>query len=384
MNIPIDSIKKAAKRSTYALEFTHSLYRYPASMSPHIAREIILATTKPGDTVLDPFCGGGTTAIEALAHGRRAICSDINPLACFVTRAKAQPINEKSIKCFENWIFESEKIFMNWRSIKPIPLITASGKKLFPKSHALMWCLMDEAKKLSDTSARRMAMLFVLRVCQLCLDCRKFSPNPWTIQSTFRWLAKRASNRIHLYNYSCNQWENDIDLYSNLRVINSSVSSLYTRLKNTNPRIKLILTSPPYPGVHILYNKWQIHGRKEVKLPYYLLGLQDGHPESYFTFGSRKESDNNFYFSKVEQAFAILHKIIDRDTIIAQIISFTNPKKQLYRYRKLMKNANFDEIFLNSSHRLLSRIVPNRRWYNEAIKGDTDAREYLLFHRPIM
>jgi len=44
--------------------------------------------TSPGDYVLDPFCGRGTTPFQALLMGRNAIASDINPVAYCVTQAK--------------------------------------------------------------------------------------------------------------------------------------------------------------------------------------------------------------------------------------------------------------------------------------------------------
>lgn len=50
--------------------------------------------TRPGDCVLDPFCGRGTTPFQALLMGRRAVAGDINSVAYCVTRAKtnAPPI----------------------------------------------------------------------------------------------------------------------------------------------------------------------------------------------------------------------------------------------------------------------------------------------------
>ena len=50
------------------LSFTH-----PAKMLPAIAASAILAYTDPGDIVLDPMCGIGTTLVEAVHLGRDAI-----------------------------------------------------------------------------------------------------------------------------------------------------------------------------------------------------------------------------------------------------------------------------------------------------------------------
>ncbi len=60
---------------------------YRGNWSPYIPRNLILRYTKPGDLVLDPFVGGGTTAIEAKLLGRQCIALDINEGALRQTRA---------------------------------------------------------------------------------------------------------------------------------------------------------------------------------------------------------------------------------------------------------------------------------------------------------
>jgi SAM-dependent methyltransferase len=59
--------------------------RYRGNWSPYIPRNLILRYTKPGDLVLDPFVGGGTTAVEAKLLGRRCIARDINPASVEMT-----------------------------------------------------------------------------------------------------------------------------------------------------------------------------------------------------------------------------------------------------------------------------------------------------------
>ena len=64
---------------------THS-GNYRGNWSPYIPRNVILRYSKPGDIVLDQFCGGGTTAVEAKLLGRQCIARDINPGAVLLTR----------------------------------------------------------------------------------------------------------------------------------------------------------------------------------------------------------------------------------------------------------------------------------------------------------
>ena len=67
---------------------THYLFRYPAKFHPPVARALVERYTAPGDTVLDPFCGSGSLLVEAVAAGRHAIGSDVDPIAIFVTKVK--------------------------------------------------------------------------------------------------------------------------------------------------------------------------------------------------------------------------------------------------------------------------------------------------------
>lgn len=69
-------------------DLTHYLFRYPAKFHPPVARELIERYSEPGDRVLDPFCGSGTLLVEALTMGRRAVGTDIDPLAIFSTKVK--------------------------------------------------------------------------------------------------------------------------------------------------------------------------------------------------------------------------------------------------------------------------------------------------------
>jgi modification methylase len=52
---------------------------HPAKMLPAIARQAISAYSHPGDLVLDPMCGIGTTLVEAMHLGRTAIGIELEP-----------------------------------------------------------------------------------------------------------------------------------------------------------------------------------------------------------------------------------------------------------------------------------------------------------------
>jgi hypothetical protein len=67
----------------------HALCLYFA-MFPHtFVRKYLFALTDPGNVILDPFSGRGTTLLESLLLDRKALAVDINPVAACVTGAKA-------------------------------------------------------------------------------------------------------------------------------------------------------------------------------------------------------------------------------------------------------------------------------------------------------
>ena len=51
---------------------------YPNQKSMHIIKPFILAHTKPGDLVADPFAGSGSTGVAAISLDRRYLLNDIN------------------------------------------------------------------------------------------------------------------------------------------------------------------------------------------------------------------------------------------------------------------------------------------------------------------
>lgn len=62
--------------------------KYRGNWSPYIPRNIILRYSNEGDTVLDQFLGGGTTAVETKLTGRNIIGVDINPSAVSLSKNK--------------------------------------------------------------------------------------------------------------------------------------------------------------------------------------------------------------------------------------------------------------------------------------------------------
>lgn len=75
----------------------HSMCSYMAMFPPRLPHYFIERFTKPGDIVIDPFCGRGTTPVQACFTNRFGIGNDLSPLAYILTKAKVDPPNKNEL-----------------------------------------------------------------------------------------------------------------------------------------------------------------------------------------------------------------------------------------------------------------------------------------------
>ena len=67
----------------------HDWYRFVLSYPPHLVRDYMARfDLKPGQTVMDPFCGTGTTVVEAKRLGLRGVGIEANPVAYLAGKVK--------------------------------------------------------------------------------------------------------------------------------------------------------------------------------------------------------------------------------------------------------------------------------------------------------
>lgn len=74
---------------------THDLHPYPAKYIPQIPGHLISRLSLRGELVCDPFGGSGTTALEAVRLGRRAISVDANPVGTLIGKVKTCKLDRK-------------------------------------------------------------------------------------------------------------------------------------------------------------------------------------------------------------------------------------------------------------------------------------------------
>jgi len=73
---------------------THWIYPYKGKYHPQMIRALLnIIGIKPGETVLDPFIGSGTTAVECEVMGINCIGIDVSPLCVLISKVKSDSID---------------------------------------------------------------------------------------------------------------------------------------------------------------------------------------------------------------------------------------------------------------------------------------------------
>lgn len=391
----VDSANNNSRVTTY----THPNYKYPARFSPIFVAKMIELFSKPGDLVVDPFMGGGTTAIEANVQSRNYIGFDNNHLAYFVSKVKTRQLSDSDILKLRLWSYDAIGKISNKRNItkkawqEKKNIYNADGYfKNMTKSNTwrvenyidFLLYNIEQNKKLNRSYMKEYARFIVLSVSQWALNNSKTIPPKELFQSKFIEFADSILNNARIY-------ANQVKLNKKSTLIikkqdskhiskNISVKKLLKKQK-----VKLILTSPPYPGIRVVYDHWQILGRKETRIPYWIADGFDGHGYEYYNLGRRTEKNLSTYFSRLHETFKEIRKLCSKDTIIIQIVGFNDVKKQMQRYLDIMTNCGFEEHFLSQDISLkeqrIWRTVPSRSWQAQNKGGTDSSKELLLFHK---
>jgi hypothetical protein len=368
---------------------THGFYKYPARFSPAFVRAAIETFTKPGDLCLDPHVGGGTTLVEALAAGRNAIGVDISALAEFVANVKSTVLSEAELDKLKYWSVRLPNAVDIRRSSTSLTDYAELGyyKHL---DHSSRWRLrkaieqaMASAIRLGTPRLESFGRCVVLRTAQWALDGRSKQTSVEDFRTS---LAHTAAEMVE----GARELRTAVKACGgprpNIEIINRSAAGLEDDARVRNRRApKLVVTSPPYPGVHMLYHRWQVDGRKETPLPFMIANKLDGAGSSYYTMGDRKYPELQTYFDNIRATMSSVAALADKRTVVVQMVAFSEPKWQLQRYLETMEDAGLQEMFVPMLKGKLDgrlwRRVPGRRWYSRQ-RGETPgSQEVVLIHR---
>lgn len=224
---------------------THGYHRYPAKFIPNIVQKLINDYTKPGNLIVDPFGGCGTTLVESKISGRKSIGVDINPIAKLITDIKTKPINPEKLKKFH-------KMFLKFYEDSPESAPNFKTDRLdywFEKDTQIKLNRIYIAiKKIKDPYIRKfyfVAFSHILKNCSKWLmksikpqvDKTKSQKDPYSVFKVhLKFMTQRNTEFFNLL-----EKNNFLNLDCKMKIANS-----VKKIPIKNNSVDFIVTSPPY------------------------------------------------------------------------------------------------------------------------------------------
>lgn len=280
----------------------HNIHPYPARFIPQIPRELI-RLFHPGDdsAVLDPFCGSGTTLVEAIMAGKPAIGIDVNPLSILISKVKTTPPTRNLS------LLAAQVVAQAKREAATIPSIPRLNHWFLPDVQQALARILSQLERIDDPTARdalKVALSRIMvRVSNQESDTRyasvKKDVDAQLVYDLFLKSAELVDKAL-------------TDTYFGLFAPNPRCTLLNRNILEVQPdeigrRVGLVVTSPPYPNA---YEYWLYH-----KYRMYWLGMDPiavrqqeiGARPHYFKKNPQTEVD---FERQMSQCFSLLSRVM--------------------------------------------------------------------------
>lgn len=249
---------KTIKDTSY---ITHGYYTYPAKFIPQLAARLINEYSQPGDIVIDPFMGSGTTIVEAIVNKRIGIGTDINEIAALLCKVKSTPIEtELLIDAFENIISQlPSNLNGNIFKVNKVKKLNGHKQNIVLPERVHYWFKPDAVSKLSvllklirkidDANIREFFLIAFAQILKSCSIWHQKSIKPLRDNTKqeidpfakFKWQSAKMIRKNAEFNYFIDA-EVKRNLGKYLKVKNSDAR----KLPCAKGKATLIVTSPPY------------------------------------------------------------------------------------------------------------------------------------------
>lgn len=371
-----------------------NLHTYPAKAVPEMVNELIkkinsLNTIK---TVLDPFVGSGTTALEAKYLGLDFYGSDLNPLAVLLAKTKSLTIeNTNYTKKRINVFLEQLKFGFSSRSL--IPKVQFDGIDYWFKQEnirELEYIKFEIGQFIKDSNRNKREMYALILLTAFSTTIRKVS---LTRNGEFK-LYRMSPNDIE--KFSINAIDTFIDAVSNLLDMLVLANNSYQNgticevcVKNAknldylkDETVDLVITSPPYGDSKTTvaygeFSKLSIQWMNDLMAKYVSIKSTEVNCDEILLGG--KKSDwhiDNENFKKSVNLINLLKEIDDQVKINKELLF--DAKETLGEIIRKLENDEMVPEGLLVKNQLLYRLICERvrlsifRKINNNISGLSD------------
>lgn len=304
------------------------IHPYPARFIREIPKSLIEALGCPqGTIILDPFCGSGTTIVEAQRCGIQSVGIDINPIACLISRVKTQPLQVNNFMNTVNRVSERARILYTGDiAIPEIPNIDHwFGKPIQKALSALMLSCKNVRNKIIKDAIHLAMSSIIVKVSNQDSDTRYAAVHRNTDPNDVFNLFVLAGERIANVKRQAVSARAEVMLKDILSVNASQI----------HRRVGLVVTSPPYPNA---YEYWLYHKYRMWWLGYDPIAVREyeiGARPHYQKKNGQTEVD---FCQQMEKVFTLLVKCMINGGHICFIVGRSIIRGRLIDNRKLIQD----------------------------------------------
>lgn len=315
---------------------THSLHPYPAKFPPQLPKKILEDYAFKGQTVLDPFCGSGTTLVEARIFGANAIGVDVNGLSVLLSKVKATPLTEQQLSIVKDFILKIEKEIPKWKSEKrpKIKIKEIEGQKHWFQNNVSeeITFLLNEISKETDRDIQNFLKIvlssIIVKVSNQESDTR-FAAIEKNI--TDGYTLEQFCKRAYEYNLRMSEFSKLVCNETELKVYNADSRDLSFISDNS---VDIIITSPPYANTYdyYLYHKFRKRWLDlDVKFAQY---NEIGSRREYSSLKEKKEKWNK----DLIKCFTEMQRVLKPNHLAFIVIGDSVIKKELVKIEREISN----------------------------------------------
>jgi DNA modification methylase len=279
----------------------HGAHPYPAKFIPQIPRTLI-AALHPGDSsaVLDPFCGSGTTLVEAALAGIPAIGIDLNPLACLISKVKVTPLRYDLVDAAAASVSRTTR---QYRAVPEIPAVDHWFDPEIQRSLASLVGAIDDEADPDTRDALRVALSsIIVRVSRQESDTRYAAIDKRVSESDvvrgFLQAAKNISIALET------TW-NSLFPPAFVRIINQDI--LAVNGADVMRPVSVVVTSPPYPNA---YEYWLYHKYRMFWLGMDPVGVREKEIGARPHYHRRNPQTAADFERQMSSVFRLLHEVV--------------------------------------------------------------------------
>lgn len=353
---------------------THDLHPYPAKYIPQIPGNLITRLSSRGELVMDPFGGSGTTALEAIRLGRRALSIDANPVATLIGRVKTIAFTEQASldisilhaslsSALQSLPNDPQELVRKYAEF--IPTI-ANREKWFPDSSCGELALIRfRIHQLTSAVAKDIALLALSRIVLRV----SFQDSETRYKSVPRFIPQGEALKRYLReleNTSASLRQNGFPTWHGAgKFVTADIRTVSTDLVPDNCA-DLIITSPPYGNAtdYHLYHRFRILwlGFDPIALGRVEIGSHLKH--------QREASGFESYQEDMTKALATMHRALKSGRYAALVIGDAMYKGELFLAAEILEEHARKNGF-DASHIITRPIHQTKRSFTAGARRAT-------------